>query len=225
MPPDDVACPYCGAAARAAPPPPPAAATSDRETLPAELPPPHEARRIQGIAVPLVAALVVLGIGFPLTALAVSQVGRLPSTTQLLPPTDEPGAGPGVPGAAVRSGSGRARLTGAVTYEGPVTPIGCTTSTPRVATIDAGPNRFTVLTNAPGVAPGTYPLATATGTFVAVSRATGGSQMWTSLGRAAATGEITIGADRSVSARFSGLEANGGGAEGTVDGTIEMRCA
>lgn len=230
-------CEFCGTVA-AAPPPPPSAAPGDGtgpafEAIPADLPRAHEARRIRGLAVPLVAAVVVLGIGLPLTAVAVSQVGRLPATD--LVPSSGGEAASTVPGAAASrpagqaapaagGGRGQARLAGAVVYEGAISPIGCTGGPPKLALFEAGAERYSVLMNAPGVAPGTYPLGTANATFVAVTKIAGGSQTWTSLGRAGAKGDITVGANSSVSARFSGLEGAGGGAEGTIEGTVEVRC-
>lgn len=224
-------CVYCGTVAAAAPPPPPSQSASPAfETIPADLPRAHEARRIRGLAVPLVAAAVVLGIGLPLTAVAVSQVGRLPAT-DLVPSSGGeaaptvPGEVPNLPaGPAAGGGRGQARLAGAVAYEGTISPIGCTGGPPKLALFEAGAERYSVLMNAPGVAPGTYPLGTANGTFVAVTKIAGGSQTWTSLGRAGAKGDITVGANSSVSARFSGLEGAGGGAEGTIEGTVEVRC-
>lgn len=228
---------YCGTIAPAAPPPPPSAPPPDGrspafETIPADLPRAYEARRIRGLAVPLVAAVVVLGIGLPLTAVAVSQVGRLPAT-DLVPSSEGEGAStlpgggpvPNVPAApAVGGGRGQARLAGAVVYEGAISPIGCTGGPPKLALFDAGAERYSVLMNAPGAAPGTYPLGTANATFVAVTKIAGGSQTWTSLGRAGAKGDITIGTNSSVTTRFSGLEGAGGGAEGTIEGTVEVRC-
>ena len=230
-----VACGYCGAVAQAPPPPPvPPAETfgggawgAAQEAVPANLPPAFEARRIRGLAVPLVAAAVVLGIGLPLTALAVSQVGRLPATGDLLPSPGpeaaDPGAtAPAVPGAR---GRGQLRLSGAVTYEGAATPVGCTGGPPKLATFERGAERFSILVNPPAVAPGVYQLGTATATFVAVTKVAGGSQTWTSLGRGGARGSITIGANNVVLAQFSGLEGSGGGAEGTIEGVVELACA
>jgi len=181
--------------------------------IPDDLPPAREARRIQGMAVPLVAALVVVGIGWPLTALGVSQVGRLPSS--------EPPSSTETPGAA-----GRARLAGAVTFSGSATPAGCLAGgTPRIVTLGSGAEMYSILMSVPpNSPPGTYAVGAAGGTFVAVTRLGGGSQTWSSLGQAQARGTVAVGADRSVAARFAGLAPNGGGAEGMVEGAVEARC-
>lgn len=230
-----VACGFCGSVAHAAPPTavPPAPPSGGgawgpaQEDVPANLPPAFEARRIRGLAVPLVAAAVVLGIGLPLTALAVSQVGRLPATGDLLPSPQAEGGDPGAaaPAAPGARGRGQLRLSGAVTYEGAATPIGCAGGPAKLATFEMGAERFSILVNPPAAAPGVYQLGTATATFVAVTRVAGGSQTWTSLGRAGARGSITIGANNAVLAQFSGLEGSGGGAEGTIDGVVELACA
>ena len=217
-------CASCGAAAPAAPDEvrdkigvPEAA---PRESIPADLPPAREARRIRGLAVPIVAALLVVGIGYPLTALAVIQVGRLPSTP---PGPEDPGEAflapsePGVP-------AGRARLTGAVVFDGPAAPLGCQAGGPKLVTAGTGAESYSILLNLPaGSGPGAYPLESASTTFVSVSRSEG-TQAWSSLRRPRATGTINVGADGSLSARFQGLEATGGGAAGTVGGTVEVRC-
>ena len=229
-------CGYCATVAPAGPPPPvgpEASGAGDQgleghlhEAVPANPPPAFEARRVRGLGVPVVAAAVVLGLGWPLTALAVSQVGRLPATTDLLPSSPEEGDVPGASGTpTLARGNGQVRLSGAVAYEGAVTPIGCTGGPPKLATFGVGAERFSILVNPPGVAPGGYPLGIASGTFVAVSKVAGKSQTWTSLGRAGAQGTITVGANGAVVAQFSGLEGSGGGAEGKIDGQVEMRCA
>lgn len=194
--------------------------------LPEGLPAALEARRFRGLAVPLVAAAVVFGIGYPLTALSVSQVGRLPVVSGTEAPSEEVAPDAAVPGAvapgAVAS-RGRARLRGAFSYDGPAVPLGCNAGTPRLVTLDAGPDRYSILLSVPpDSGPGTYQVAAAT--FVAVTRLVDGGQVWTSRGRANATGRVTVGTGRSVSAVFSGLEPNGGGAEGTVEGTVEVDC-
>lgn len=181
------------------------------ELVPDDLPPAQEARRFRGLAVPLVAAAVVVGIGYPLTALAVSQAGRLPVAAGDEDPAED-------------VGKGRARLSGAFTYDGPVTPVGCAAGAPRLVTIEAEPQRYSVLISvSTGSAPGTYELE-GSKTFVALTQLLGGSQTWTSLGRTGATGQVTITAKGSVKAVFTGLQASGGGARGSVDGTVEVTC-
>lgn len=169
---------------------------------------------------PLVAALLVLGIGYPLTALAVTLVGR-----SVVQPSESPeGSGeaflgsspPGVP-------AGRARLTGAVTFNGPATPLGCQSGAPKLVTFGSGAEAYSLVLSVPaGSGPGTYPLSGTT--FVAVNRTGAPAQTWTSLRRPNARGSISLGADRSLSARFSGLEGAGSGVAGTVEGTVEVRC-
>lgn len=193
-----------------------------QEPVPGDLPPAQEARRVRGWAVPLVAAAVVLGVGCPLTALAVSQANRLPVVSGDEPASELDGTSPGseAPGQ-----KGRARLTGALTYDGPALPLGCSVGIPRVVTLESGADRFSILLSVPeGAIPGAYQVETPS-TFVAVSRLVGGTQTWTSLGRTSATGRVVLNADRSVTAEFRGLEASGGGAEGTLDGTVEVHCA
>ncbi len=191
-----------------------------REAVAGDRAPAREARRFQGLAVPLVAAAVVVGIGYPLTALAVSQVGRLPATTTAVE------GGPGVPqGSGSGAGLGEARLSGAITFVGPVTPVGCSGALPRLVTVGSGGDRFSILLNVPaGARAGTYPLAAATNAFVAVSRLAGPGETWTSLNVGRARGEVTVADDQSVSARFSGLAPVGGGAEDEVAGTVQVRC-
>ena len=244
-------CTYCGAAVPPPPPPPaspPAAPPfppppavgagqappAHREAIPEGLPPAPEARRIRGLAVPLVAALVVGGIGLPLTALAVSQVGRLPEVGALAPGPSTEETGPGAPGTGeagapesppAGGGRGQVRLSGALVYDGPATPVGCAAGAPKVVTANAGGGLVSIVLSTPAAAgPGTYPLAMATGTFVAVTRQGAVNQVWTSVLSAAAAGDITIRADRSVSASFRGLQPNAGGAQGTVDGAVEVTC-
>lgn len=194
------------------------------DEVPAELPAAQEARRFRGLAVPLVAAAVVLGVGYPLTALAVSQVGR-PPVAGSGGAAPEEAAAAAAPGPAPAGSTGRARLAGAVRHEGPVTPIGCSSGPPRLVTLVAGPDTYSILVGVPAeAAPGIYPVEGTTA-FVAVSRLAAGGQIWTTRGRAGATGTVTVGANRSVTAVFTGLEPDGGGAEGTVEGSVEVECA
>jgi hypothetical protein len=76
-----------------------------------------------------------------------------------------------------------------------------------------------------GAESGTFPLDAATGTFVAVNHLTSTAPSWTSSARRPARGEVTVRADGSVRAEFSGLQASGGGAQGAIDGTVEVSCA
>jgi len=173
---------------------------------PVAVPPAREARRIQGVGVPLVAAALVAGIGLPLTALAVSLVDRS---------NQDPGPLPV---------DGRARLSGAVTADGAASPVGCRPGAPVVLTVGSSEVRYSILLSVPtGATAGTYRLQPGTGTFVTVSQAAT-QRAWTSQGRAGATGEITLRRDGGVSARFSGLEPNSASETGTVDGAVEARC-
>ncbi len=221
-------CTACGAEAPAADAPDEGevqlgADPVDEGASPGDLPPAQEARRFQGLMVPLVAAAVVLGIGVPLTALAVSQVGQLPATAPEARTSGPPAPAPVVVGAPV--GLGRARLAGSVTLDGAVTPLGCNDGRPpRLVLVGGGTDQYSIILTVPAEA-GTYQLEPSSGRFVAVTRILGGAQSWTSRERPGATGVVTVGGDRSVSARFSGLEPNGGGAEGSVDGNVEVRCA
>lgn len=221
-------CAFCGA------PAPPASGgepddrhlEDEREVVPPDLPEAQEARRIRGWAVPLVAGLVVVGVGYPLTALAVTQVTRVPALAGLAPSEPiEDLTGTTLLDPVGAPKAGRARLSGAVTFEGPVTPIGCNPAMPSLATFGAGEARYSILVSVPAGSPaGLYPLQPTSPTFVAVTRLTGGAQTWTSLAKGGPTGDVTLRADRSVVARFRGLEPNGGGAAGTVDGSVEVRC-
>ena len=171
--------------------------------------PPAEAKRIRGLAVPLVSALVVAGVGLPLTAAAVALVRR---TSQ--PGTEIAGSAP----------PGRARLAGAVTADGPVTPVGCRAGDPVVLSVASGAERYSILINVPpGAAAGTYTLQPDAEVFITVSRATN-QQAWTSRGRSGAAGEVTVREDRRVSASFRGLQASNPRTSGTVDGAVEVRC-
>jgi len=187
-----------------------------------DLLPPTEARRLQGLAVPVVAALVVVGIGLPLTAIAVSQVGRLPATSSG-PSSARNGSGPVTSALGL---GGRAHLAGAITFDGPVFPGPCTAGPPRVVALDAGTARYSVVLRAPaGAGPGTYELTATSGAFVAVTREAGAPQTWSSIGQGGATGSLTVGSDGGVSARFRGLAAPAGAAAGTLEGSVEARCA
>ena len=217
-------CVYCGAPLTTRPEPadaPLEGRGSATGTVPDDLPPAREARRFQGWAVPAAAAAVVLGIGLPLTALAVSQVDRLPAG--LGTAADRGSSEPTVPPPGPR---GTARLNGAVTFDGAALPLGCRAGTPpKIATIERGADKYSILVTVPvGAGAGSYPLQAATGTFVAVTRLAGGSQTWTSLNQAGATGAVTVAADGSLKAEFSGLAPVGGGAEGTVNGVLEAGC-
>jgi hypothetical protein len=216
-------CEFCGAAAPTAAPvsgPGPEA----QEPVPPDLPPAKEARRIRGLAVPVVAGLVVVGIGYPLTALAVTKVGQqqAPSGEGAAGASgDGPRGGPSAPAAA----TGRARLGGAVIYDGPVMPLSCS-PTMRLGTFQAPAGRFSILVSVPaGAESGTFPLRASTDSFVVVAQLTSQSPTWTSLAQTASAGQATVRADRSVTAEFSALQPGGGGAKGTVDGNVELRCA
>lgn len=170
---------------------------------------PPEATRIRGIAIPLVAAALVLGLGGPLTALAVSLTGN----------TD-------VKVGTARDSSSRARLAGAVTVEGSATNIGCLPGAPLVLILGDGTDGYSVVIGLPpSAAVGSYPLQPRADAFVVVSRLRPGGQTWTSVGRKGASGVVTIDADHSVSARFGGLETTGTDLSGTVGGSVEARCA
>lgn len=188
---------------------PPVDAAADPQA--ADISPPGEAKRIRGLAVPLVSALVVAAVGLPLTAAAVALVSR----------TSQPRVGTVVAGAAT---AGRARLAGAVTADGPVSPIGCRAGDPVVVSVASGEERYSILINVPpGAAVGTYTLQPDAEAFVTVSRATN-QQTWTSRGRPGAAGEITVREDRRVWASFRGLQASNRRTSGTVDGAVEVRC-
>jgi hypothetical protein len=77
--------------------------------------------------------------------------------------------------------------------------------------------------NPPEATPRGYRLEGATTTFVAITR-TGSPQTWTSLLQPGAKGAITISPTGGVMAQFSGVTAVGGGAEGTIEGVLEMSC-
>ena len=180
-------------------------------------PPAREARRFRGLAVPLVAAAVVAAIGYPLTALAVSRV-QLAET-----PGEEQSAGGGG-GAGSRARTHRVRLSGAVTYDGSATPIECAGGTPILVTFGAGDEQVAIRLGLPSVVePGNYPVK-GQEVFVAVTRLAGKGQTWSTRNQPDASGQLQVRPDRSVSAQFSGLKPSSGAGEGTVEGTLEMRC-
>lgn len=171
--------------------------------------PPGEATRIRGLAVPLVAAAVVLGIGGVLTALSLALVGR-----------------PDVSARPAPSSASRARLSGAVDVEGTATNLGCLPGAPLVLIVNDGSFGYSVLIGVPpSPVVGSYALESGTGAFITVSKLGAEGQTWTSKGRQRASGVVTIEADRSVSARFGGLEIVGPAFSGIVGGSVEARCA
>jgi len=174
----------------------------------------RDAKRIGGLAVPLVAAIVVAGIGLPLTAVAVTLVNR----------TNEPEGARAAGGSRTAVGSGRARLLGAVAADATATPVGCRPGEPLLIAVGQGDERYSILLSVPmGATVGTYSLGPGADAFITVVRTTSG-QSWTSRDRNAATGEITLHDDRRASARFRGLEASSERSSGTVEGAVEVRC-
>lgn len=186
-----------------------------RQPVPPDLPPAPKATRVRGVAVPLVAAAIVAGVGYPLTALAVSQAGRLSAALSSLS-GDEGGTGPAVTGAPIR----RARVSGAVDYEGPVTPVGCESGVPSIMLFQIGTDQYDIQLGLNSeTRAGSYPVGGTT--FVQIKRQTGRFVIWSSWTRPNAKGLVRVGADRSVSASFSGLESDG---DGTVEGSVEVTC-
>lgn len=168
-----------------------------------------EATRIRGYAVPLVAAAVVLGIGGVLTALTLTLVGRPDASAKPAP-----------------SSASRARLSRAVNVEGTATNLGCLPGAPLVLIVNDGRYGYSVLIGVPpSPAVGSYALESGTGASITVSKLGVDGQTWTSKGRERASGVVTIEPDRSVSARFGGLELGGPAFSGIVGGSVEARCA
>ena len=135
---------------------------------------------------------------------------------------EQPAAGQGAGGGRVRPG--RVRLSGAVTYDGPATPIECAGGTPILITFGAGKDQVAIRLGLPSVAPAaSYPLK-GPDVFVAVTRLAGKGQSWSTRNQPEAQGQLQVKPDRSVVGQFSGLKPGSGEADGTGDGTLEARC-